>query len=549
MSNVQLKNGLDTIVRELSTLPGVPAAASAQAGARVASISAKIDWTNGLDTGAVPPEMKHINPKNNGQSAGLLGALTGLPRVGADGSAGDNEWLRGIGIAGHEDALDTEQNDHSENLDQLVRQSSECADSVKKIDSAANTGIQILINILLSLIHSAKIAPLLKLGASVAAPILQGLLSIENTVDDRNKSIGGCYDGLRQLCEGAGEKTPPSPKQYAPAEKCAPPADEPKPAPEPVPECEPAPEPAPAPKPAAAPEPCPPEPAKPAVEQPSPVKPVPEQVIAPECPPTTPADAAPPEPGAPPASQPTVPTQVKEPLSSLPPLAVPPQTTVETPPAPTPTPPSPTTAAGSGGSMNITVTIDAAVDNECPPTIPQAAPSTPVVPVPQAVPPVGPAGECVVAQVVAGLEAFGQTVVECLEQIDCPQEPVDDCPPPEPAPEPKPAPVADCPEEEPEPEPEPEPVADCPEESPEPEPAPECEPDGTITPPPELAEVKEPPPPPKKGLVEPAGLGGGEAAEAAPEPAPETPAQQPPAEQQPVEPPEEQQRARKTGAW
>lgn len=482
MSNVQLKSGLDAIVRELASVPGVPATASAQVGARVASISAKIDWTNGLDTSAVPPEMAHINPKGGGV-AGLIGALAGLPRVGSSSSAGDEEWLRSIGIAGHEDRLDQEQCDHSDSLDQLVQKSSECADSVNKIDSAANTGIQMIINILLSLIHSVKGVPFLKLGASVAAPILQGLLSIERTVEDRNESIGGCYDGLRELCDGTCDTPPPDTKQFTSPEKC-----DSAPAPQPAPKPEPCPEPTPAP-----------------ASQPSAAEP---------CPPTTPAQAAP----APAAPETVTPAKTPPPAVAPAPATAPPppQTVVETTPAScpetSPRPPAPTipAAAGlAGGGVNITVNIDANL------------------PVPPSVPPIGPAGDCIVGQVTAGLEAFGQSVADAFSQMECPLPPVEECP--EPAPEPAPQP------------PEPQPEAE-----------PECDENGTIAPPPELAEVEEPPAPPKKGLVEPAAMT--PPVEQAPveKPAPaEAQAPQQAVEEQSTQQqkPEEQQRARKTGAW
>ena len=493
MSNVQLKSGLDAIVRELASVPGVPATASAQVGARVASISAKIDWTNGLDTSAVPPEMAHINPKGGGV-AGLIGALAGLPRVGSSSSAGDEEWLRSIGIAGHEDLLDQEQCDHSDSLDQLVQKSSECADSVNKIDSAANTGIQMIINILLSLIHSVKGVPFLKLGASVAAPILQGLLSIERTVEDRNESIGGCYDGLRELCDGTCDTPPPDTKKFTSPEKC-----DSAPAPQPAPKSEPCPEPTPAP-----------------ATQPSAAEP---------CPSTTPAQAAP-APAAPETVTPakTPPPAVAPASATAPP---PPQTVVETTPAScpetSPRPPAPTipAAAGlAGGGVNITVNIDANL------------------PVPPSVPPIGPAGDCIVGQVTAGLEAFGQSVADAFSQMECPLPPVEECP--EPAPEPQPEAEPEC-EEAPVPAPEPQPEAE-----------PECDENGTIAPPPELAEVEEPPAPPKKGLVEPAAMT--PPVEQAPveKPAPaEAQAPQQAVEEQSAQQqkPEEQQRARKTGAW
>jgi len=180
---------------------------------------------------------------------------------------------------------------------------------------------------------------------------------------------------------------------------------------------------------------------------------------------------------------------------------------------------------GADGAVQQTPVVQTPVAQ----TVPAQCPNS-LVPAPPAVPPIGPAGDCVVNHVIAGLEAFGQSVAECLAQIECPAEPVVDCPEPEPEP--------DCAEEKPEPEPE------CPEEKPEPvQEQPEC-PEGTIPPPPELAEVKEPPPPPKKALMEAAAVSGAE----------EVPEQQEmqmeaPAEKAQPEQAGESHRARKTGGW
>ena len=536
MSNTKLKEGLGEIAREVAVLPGVTATDASFVGEKVLTISAKIDKTNGMNMSALPAQVGSLNPSASSSPVrrvtgpGILGVLAGLPLV-ADLISGAADWLGSIGIADHEEKLDKEQSEHSDTLDDLHGRSCECADSVKEIDETADRGCQDIIDVILGIITALKNSPLLQLGSAALGPICDGLLSIEDTVDDRNKTIGECFEGLQQLCDAAGETQPPAPKQYTPAEEC-PPAP---------PACPPAQE---APKPAPAPEPGPTTPAQ-ATQPPAPAPaPAPAQAPTP-VPQSQPVPECPPSPVPAPASTPAV-------------ESAPPATST------TPIPPTQTTVpAATGTGLNVNITVDANLG--CPPpAIPAVAetppappaPMTPAncpppaVPAPPAVPPVGPAGECVVAQVVAGIEAFGQSVAECLSQIECPVEPnvpAEPAEPVEPAavtpewPQPEPEPVKNPEPECPEPEPKPEPVA---------QPEPEC-PEGTIAPPPELAEVKEPPPPPKKGLVAPMGVGG---AEAVPEPEP-TPSQEqpapsePPAEHQQPKQQDEQHRARKTGGW
>lgn len=518
MSNTKLKEGLGEIAREVAVLPGITLADVALVGEKTLSITAKIDKTNGLDFSAVSQEIGQLNPKTTLASsaapvpespAGLVGALAAVPML-TELTAEMEDWLASVGVADHENNLDGEQGTHSDALDDLHSQSCDCADSIEEIDASADCGMQTTIDVILDLIAAFKNYPLVDVGSTVLAPILEGLLCIEGTVDDRNNSIGDCYNGLRQLCDDAGQTTPPAPKHYSP----------------PVAEC------------------------------PPPAAPAP----APEACPTTPAQTAPtPTPAPPaPAPQPVAP----QPVAECPPERAPaPPPAPETAPKPAAPAPSHTTvpaSAGLGAGVNINVTIDANIDvglngavAEAPaaPTLPAQCPD-PVIPAPPAVPPVGPAGECVVNQIVAGLEAFGQSVAECLEQIECPVEPAEDCPEPEPEPEPEPTPEPECPEETPEP-------ARKPEPEPEPEPVsqPECE-EGTIKPPAELAEVKEPPPPPKKGLVEPAIAVSGEDGAQAEQPVEQQPTEQSadtaaeqPANDAQSEDQGEQHRARKTGGW
>jgi len=561
MSNTKLKEGLGEIAREVAVLPGVTSADASFVGEKVLTISAKIDKTNGLDPSGLPQQVGTVNPTATPSMnpvvgkfgrgvgpGGILGLLSAVPFV-AELASGVADWLGNIGIADHEQKLDEEQSNHSDTLDNLQEQSSECAGSVKEIDETADRGMQEIVDVLLGLIASLKSCPLVQLGSAALSSICEGLSSIESTVDDRNKSIGECFDGLKKLCEDAGGSQPPAPKQYCSSGESStpPPACPPEPT---APAASPPPAPAPAPAPTPSPAPAP----------------------APEVCPTTPAHAPQPQPQSPapaPAPAPS-PGAVPQPVPECPPTPVPassPLPSAELTPAKTPPTPQVTVPATTGSGLNINIAIDANL--ACPPPAVTEIPATPTtpancpesaVPAPPAVPPVGPAGECIVQQVVAGIEAFGQSVAECLSQIECPVDPVADCPPPAPAPEPEPIPVSEpeCPEPQPEPAPKPEP--ECPEEAPAPKPEPEpvgkpeC-PDGTIAPPPELAEVKEPPPPPKKGLVAPMAADGMAAppeAAPAPEPAPApagdgAPADAP-AEKQPDNH-DDQQRARKTGGW
>lgn len=480
MSNAKLKEGLGEIARTVAVLPGVPPTDVEFVGQKVSSISAKIDKTNGMDIASVPPQVESLNPKPAcaasapGSPVGIVGVLAAMPML-TELASGSEEWLCSVGVASHESDLDGEQGTHADALDDLHQQSCDCADSVKDIDESADCGIQATIDVILDLLAALKDCPLVALGSTVLAPILEGLVCIEGTVDDRNDSIGECYDGLEQLCDGAGATTPPATKQYTPAGECPP-----------------------APAHAPVPGPCPPAPPGP------PAHPAPEHVPAPpvaECPPEQaprPAELPEPVPDAPALSQVTVPA-----------------------------------AAGLDAGVNVNVNVDVDVtlgadgavqQTPVAQTVPAQCPNS-LVPAPPAVPPIGPAGDCVVQQVIAGLEAFGQSVAECLAQIECPVEPVVDCPEPEPEPEP------DCPEEKPEPVQE----------------QPEC-PEGTIPPPPELAEVKEPPPPPKKALMEAVAVSGAEAVPEQQEMQMEEPAEAPAEKAQP-EQAGESHRARKTGGW
>lgn len=477
MSNAKLKEGLGEIARTVAVLPGVPPTDVEFVGQKVSCISAKIDKTNGMDIASVPPQVESLNPKPAcaasapGSPVGIVGVLAAVPML-TELASGAEEWLCSVGVASHESDLDGEQGTHSDALDDLHQQSCDCADSVKDIDESADCGIQATIDVILDLLAALKDCPLVALGSTVLAPILEGLVCIEGTVDDRNDSIDQCYDGLEQLCDGAGATTPPATKQYTPSGECPP-----APAPAPVPEA------------------CPPAP---------PAHPAPEPVPAPpvaECPP----------------EQAPRPAELPEPVADAPALS---QVTV---PA----------AAGFDAGVNINVNVDVDVtlgadgavqQTPVAQTVPAQCPNS-FVPAPPAVPPVGPAGDCVVQHVITGLEAFGQSVAECLAQIECPVEPVVDCPEPEPESEP------DCPEDKPEPVQE----------------QPEC-PEGTIPPPPELAEVKEPPPPPKKALMEAAAVSGAEAVPEQQEMQMEEPADAPAEKAQP-EQAGESHRARKTGGW
>lgn len=555
MSNTKLKEGLGAIARGVALLPGVTLSDAASVEHKTRAISAKIDQTNGLDTTVWPHEMELLNPKAGAvvpatdNSAGVVAVLAAVPLL-AELDSGAGDWLNSIGVANHERNLDGEQSDHAAALDELHNQSCGCADSVQNIDDAANLGMQQTIDVLLDLIAALEHCPLVELGSLVLGPIMEGLLCIEGTVEDRNESIGNCYDNLEQLCDDAGSTVSPPLKQYTPSGVSAGTSQE----------CPPVPAPAPPAPVAAAPEPqtpkaetCPTTPAQapPApVETPEPTSPEPQiqpQPVA-ECPPVAER-----EPDLKPEAKPDT-TPESKPESELSPAPETEQTphTPETPETPVQT--TAPVAAATGAEVKLDITIDANIDYglpvaEVPDT--QTIPAhvnpeqtvhgqcpNPALPVPPSVPPVGPGGDCLVKHVIAGLEAFGRVVAECLAQFEIPAEPAADLPEPELEPEVEPdvKPVSDCPDPEPEPEPE-QPVTQ-----------PECD-EETIAPPPELAEVKEPPPPPKKGLVEPAAVGG---AEPDPQPEPEAAAEGTAEESMKDAAPQDtgdEHRARKTGGW
>ena len=265
MTNAQVKEGLDAIAREVATVPGISLADVSRIQSHVNTISAKLDWTNGMDTSTLPGQVRRVNPvpsrggKGSGLSGlgglggGLLGVLsTFAPFLFGGGSSGESSWLEDVGISGHEQAQDAEQAEHSDALDELCVQTQCCVDSVKEINDDAEIGINEIIQVVLSLISLLKIHPLVRIGALALGPIVDGLFSIEKTVEDRNESIGCCYQRLDELCVES-DTPPPAPKEYCPPKAQTPPPCPPAPLPTSPAAPAPAPTPAPAPAPAPAP--------------------------------------------------------------------------------------------------------------------------------------------------------------------------------------------------------------------------------------------------------------------------------------------------------
>ena len=82
MTNAQVKEGLDAIAREVATVPGISLADVSRIQSHVNTISAKLDWTNGMDTSTLPGQVRRVNPvpSRGGKGSGLsgLGGLGGL---------------------------------------------------------------------------------------------------------------------------------------------------------------------------------------------------------------------------------------------------------------------------------------------------------------------------------------------------------------------------------------------------------------------------------------------------------------------------------------
>ena len=268
MSNAQVKEGLDAIAREVAAVPGMSLADVSLIQSHIHSISSKLDCTNGLDNSALPAQVGRVNSapslgskggkggKGGGLAGGLGGGLLGVlstfaPFLFGQGSSGESSWLEDIGITDHEKNVDAEQSGHSDALDELCRETQRCVDSVKEINDDAAIGMNEIIQVVLTFISMLQLHPLVRIGAVLLGPIIEGLLAIEKTVDDRNESISCCYERLDELCTKT-DTPPPPPKEYCPPEASPPPAPIPAPGPAPAPPA-PAPAPAPAPSPVPAP--------------------------------------------------------------------------------------------------------------------------------------------------------------------------------------------------------------------------------------------------------------------------------------------------------
>ena len=372
MGNAQIKEGLNAISLGTAGVPGISPDDVLRVESMVKSISSKLDMTNGMNNTALPDQVQRVNsaPSRGSKSGGLLRKLGNFATFLFEaGSIGASYWLDAIGITGHEKKLDTEQTEHSNVLDDLWRQAQSCIDAIKEISDDAETGVTEIIQVVLVLTALLKRHPLIRLGDKVISLILGALSFIEQIVDDRNESIGCCYQRLDELCK-EGTKAPPESKEYCSPESAPP--SEPVPAPDPEPE--------PPSSPTSAPEP----------------GPVPEPVSTP-----APAPASAPEPG--PAPEP-----VSTPAPAPAPAPMPP-------PSPVPAPTAPASTVGvdaEGLNVNINANIDANINVD----FSEALPSCPSLPM---VPPTGPAGINLLEQFNVGLEGFKQIVVDCLAQLEC----------------------------------------------------------------------------------------------------------------------------------
>nr|VDG62380.1 Uncharacterised protein [Streptococcus thermophilus] len=531
MGNELVKDRLNSVADQAATVPGISDETVTAINTKVGSISQKLDWTKGKDTSALTAEVAHVNPKDSPPDGkprsggrvgggGTLGLIFDMGMLLYDAfRSGQGEWFRDIGITDRENRLDEDQLELDRCLDDLCKQTQDCVDAVDEIDSNAEDGVLAILDRVLWFIGIVKWGLFSSFGSSVGVVVLFSLGRVENTIEDRNKTMGKCWESLESVYDDVC-KTHPAPltDHYSSAEDAATRPDREVPGPE--------------------------QHEQPANEPPitgsaePPVKPAGVQ----------PAPAPAPTPGPAPASTPSA-VSAAAPASA--PLEVP---RMEAPPAPTIPTSVATTPAGfaaGAGAANFNVNVNVSVGGDLgssatgsgvfappePPTPPApsalpaqlAPPALPALPSLPSVPPVGPAGQCAIGQFIAGVEEIKQMVMDCLPEAEVPPETGCECSPEEPAnnsedsPE-KPAPEAPAPDE---------PATEKP------------------APPPELAEVKEPPPPPKQSVA-PAGAGeiGGPNDIAPPEP--KTPTDAPASSPEPGDTDnhsDNDERTRKTRTW
>lgn len=506
MGNALVKDRLNAVAQEAAALPGVSSGDLNQINAKVSDISAKLDWTNGKETGALSTEVARLNPDGTqpgGKSRpggrpdawGVVGILVDLAPLMFDSiRSRTGDWLRDIGITGHEDNLDEGQLELDRCLEDLCTKTDECVEAVNEIDSNAEDGVLAILEALLMFLSVIRIVPQLRIGATVLMPILEALIHVEKTVDDRNECMRKCYEHLECLYNDAGQLQPPPAKEYCPPNGNAPAPPEREPA---------APE-----------QPEQPEQKEPPVDKPSADKtpseePLSKQPSVKEQPPIGAAEA-PVKPAGPQAAP--APEPAPAPATKAAPVAAPSPSVQAAPPSVesliTPTNPASVvtepagfTASAGGANLNVNINVGLGGDLGGVPPAPAAPTAPPVLPTPPslpAVPPVGPVGQAAIGQFIAGVEEFKNMVMDCLSETELPPAADCECPPEAPETESdtlpeKPAPDHQAPEK------------PAPENPATEQPATE-QPEEKLAPPPELAEVKEPPPPPKQSVA-PAGAG------------------------------------------
>lgn len=225
MSNIETKEALGSITRESSCLSGASDTQIQIIAGLVAGIVGKLDFTAGFNPSSIPAAIKPLTELPDGECGVFSSVSQGW------------EWLNPIGIIPQEQRLNLDQRNHVDDLDQLCLQVQQCIDGISTIESEANDGAIAIAETLTSMLKVAGAVPQLSIGAAIAATVIDGLMCISSLIDDRNQSIGDCYEELRCLCDDVSAKEPPEVKKYAAEpppqpEKAAPPKPAP---PKPVP--------------------------------------------------------------------------------------------------------------------------------------------------------------------------------------------------------------------------------------------------------------------------------------------------------------------------
>ena len=232
MGNAQIKEGLNAISLGTAGVPGISPDDVSRVESKVKTINSKLDMTNGMNNTALPDQVQRVNsaPSSGSKAGGLLSLLGNFaPFLFEIGSGGESSWLEDIGITGYEKELDSEQTEHSDVLDDLWRQAQSCVETIKEIADDAETGATEIIRVVLTLNSLLQRHPLIRAGAQAIYLIIAALSLIEKIVDDRNESIGCCYQHLDELCKET-DTPPPTQKEYSSPESAPPPKGESTPA-------------------------------------------------------------------------------------------------------------------------------------------------------------------------------------------------------------------------------------------------------------------------------------------------------------------------------